>query len=203
MGIRPRLDEITDIKALEEYYYLLAELKTFCRQNGISAAGGKREITQRIAHYIDKGEVIKPKPKPQKTGRADEIEMSSIIEPNIKCSELHRAFFKEQIGKGFTFNVAFQNWLKHNSGRIYAEAVEEYRALKAKSKGEKTVISGQFEYNTYIRDFFADNAGRPLDDAILCWKYKKSIPEHNRYEKADVDKAMSLSHKNTHRTDNK
>ena len=42
------------------------------------------------------------------------------------------------------------------------------------------------EYNTYIRDFFEDNQGRSLDEAITCWKYKKSLQGHNRYEKSDL-----------------
>lgn len=54
-----------------------------------------------------------------------------------------------------------------------------------KEKG-KTAIDKQFEYNTYIRDFFEDNQGKSLKEAILCWKYKKGLPGHNRYEKSDL-----------------
>ena len=50
----------------------------------------------------------------------------------------------------------------------------------------KTTIDKQFEYNTYIRDFFEDNQGRDLEEAIICWKYKKSLQGHNRYEKSDL-----------------
>ena len=57
--------------------------------------------------------------------------------------------------------------------------------LEEKKKG-KTTIDKQFEYNTYIRDFFEDNQGRDLEEAITCWKYKKSLQGHNRYEKSDL-----------------
>ena len=56
----------------------------------------------------------------------------------------------------------------------------------AEKKHGKTEIGKKFEYNTYIRDFFADNEGKTLDDAIKCWKYKKSIQGHNRYEASDL-----------------
>lgn len=59
------------------------------------------------------------------------------------------------------------------------------RFWKKKKKG-KTTIDEQFEYNTYIRDFFEDNQGRSLDEAIICWKYKKSLQGHNRYEKSNL-----------------
>lgn len=40
----------------------------------------------------------------------------------------------------------------------------------------------------YIRIF--DNNGKSFDDAIKCWKYKKSMQGHSRYEKSDL---MALS----------
>lgn len=82
--------------------------------------------------------------------------------------------------------MAFQNWLKSNAGRSYADAVAAYYEIKASRKTEKKTIDRQFEYNTYIRDFFEQNKGRSLDDAIKCWKYKKSQPGHNHYEDADL-----------------
>ena len=51
---------------------------------------------------------------------------------------------------------------------------------------KRTTIDRQFEYNTYIRYFFDDNKGRPLSEAIACWKYKRSLPGHNKYEKEDL-----------------
>lgn len=38
----------------------------------------------------------------------------------------------------------------------------------------------------YIRDFFADNKGKSLEDAIKYRKYKKKLQGHNRYEKSDL-----------------
>ncbi len=62
--------------------------------------------------------------------------------------------------------MAFQKWLKNNAGKSYREAITAYyQILKEKKKG-KTTIDRQFEYNTYIRDFFADNKGKYLEDAI-------------------------------------
>ena len=109
-----------------------------------------------------------------------------MIEPNIVCSEKHRAFFKEKIGKSFSFNVLFQKWLKGNAGKTYGDAINAYyQILEAKKKG-KTNIDKQFEYNTYIRDFFEDNQGKSLAEAIICWKYKKGLWGHNHYEKSDL-----------------
>lgn len=186
MSERPELDKNLDSETFRNHYYLKEELINFCRNHGLPTSGGKIEITERISHYLDTGEVqaakTKTKAKPQITRITEEI----LIEPNFVCSEIHRAFFKEKLGPSFTFPVAFQRWLKENTGKTYAQALDAYRQIMADKKTGKTVIDKQFEYNTYIRDFFADNPGTALKDAIRCWKYKKGIRGHNRYERADL-----------------
>lgn len=108
------------------------------------------------------------------------------IESDFVCSEKYRAYFKQKIGKSFSFNVAFQKWLKCNTGKTYGEAIRAYDQILDDKKKGKSTIDKQFEYNTYIRDFFADNGDKTLEQAIKCWKLKKSKQGHNRYEKTDL-----------------
>lgn len=184
---RPQLNEIRDSKEFRSYYYLLAELKEYCKMNGLPVSGGKQEINDRIACFIDTGEVLRPVAKSRTAKRMTEITFDSTIEPDIRCSEVHRRFFEEAIGPSFIFPVAFQKWLKDNAGKTYREAVAAYDEIREERRSRPTVIDRQFEYNTYIRDFFADNPGHQLEAAIRCWKYKKSRPGHNRYEASDLD----------------
>ena len=158
----------------------------FCRENSLPVSGGKIELTNRIAYFLDTGKVAPVSTTKKSTMNVSQIDTNTKIEPNLTCSEIHRAFFKKHIGTGFSFNVAFQKWLKSNTGKTYGEAIAAYAQIMEEKKKGKTVIDKQFEYNTYIRDFFEDNKGRSLEDAIKCWKYKKNLPGHNRYEKADV-----------------
>lgn len=84
--------------------------------------------------------------------------------------------------------MAFQKWLKSNAGKTYADAITAYHQIlqekkSAKGKGE---IEKQFEYNAYIRDFFAANKDKTLEQAIKCWKFKKSQKGHNKYEDSDL-----------------
>ena len=185
---RPELNKKLSGREFRKWYWLKEELVQFCRDNGIPATGGKTELADRIALFLDTGKIESGKTIKRNAAKKNvsEITLDSVIESGFVCSEKHRAFFKEQIGSSFSFNVAFQKWLKSNSGKTYADAVAAYRDIKEKSKKEKTKIDGQFEYNTYIRDFFDRNKGRSLDDAIKCWKYKKSLPGHNRYEDSDL-----------------
>jgi len=115
-----------------------------------------------------------------------EITPESVIEEGFFCTETHRAFFKKVIDNSFSFNVQFQQWLKSNAGKTYADAVTAYRRILDEKKPGKGPIAKQFEYNIYIRDFFEDNEGKTLNDAIKCWKYKRSLKGHNRYERSDL-----------------
>ena len=186
MSERPELTIELKSKEFLEYYYLKEELVYFCRENGLPASGGKTELMERIAYFLDTGKVSAAKTVRTQKHKISTITRDSIIESDFVCSELHRAFFKREIGESFSFNVAFQKWLKSNAGKTYADAIVAYNEIKNTKKPGKKDIGSQFEYNTYVRDFFEDNKGASLEDAIKCWKYKKSIKGHNKYERTDL-----------------
>ena len=186
MGKRPDLNKELDGKTFRNFYYLKEELVRFCRENNLPVSGGKIELTDRIAYFLDTGKAAKASVRKKAASNISTITDDSVIEENIVCSETHRAFFREKIGKSFSFNVLFQKWLKNNAGKTYDDAVMAYYQILEEKKKGKTTIDKQFEYNTYIRDFFEDNKGKKLEEAIICWKYKKSLQGHNRYERSDL-----------------
>ncbi len=187
MSERPELKIGLNCETFRSFYYLKEELVDFCRKNNIPVSGGKVELTDRIATFLDTGNILATQRTSKKvTSHVEELTEQTVIEDNFVCSEKHRAFFKEKIGNSFSFNVQFQKWLKSHAGNTYGDAIEAYFQIIEEKKQGKTVIDKQFEYNTYIRDFFEANKGRRLEDAIICWKYKKSLQGHNRYEPSDL-----------------
>ena len=186
MNERPGLNKELDAITFCSFYYLKQELIDFCRENGLPTSGDKTELTDRIAMFLDTGKAPATRKSKRKAANISLITDETEIEENIVFSEKHRAFFKEKIGKSFSFNVPFQKWLKTNAGKTYGEAVHAYHKIIEEKKRNKTEIGRQFEYNTYIRDFFADNHEKSLNEAIICWKYKKSLPGHHRYEPTDL-----------------
>lgn len=186
MSERPKLDNNLDSETFKECYYLKEELIDFCRKNDLQTTGGKLELTERITNFLDTGKKTYKTHTARKTKIIDEITLDTIIEESFICSEKHRAFYKKQIGNSFSFNVAFQKWLKSNAGKTYQDSVDAYYQILEDKKKNKTTIGQQFEYNTYIRDFFNDNKDKSLEQAIKCWKYKKSLKGHNKYEKDDL-----------------
>ena len=188
MNNKPVLERNMDSCIFRSYYYLKEELAAFCRKEGLQTTGSKTELTERIATYLETGKKTRISYKSHKQpSPIIHITKETEIERDFVCSEKHRSFFKQIIGKSFSFNVAFQKWLKSNAGKTYQDAIEAYHQILEKKKKGKTTIGQQFEYNTYIRDFFADNPDKSLQDAIKCWRYKKELQGDNRYEKADLD----------------
>lgn len=173
MTERPDLSAKLDAATFRSYYYLKEELVSFCRENGLPASGGKEEITERIACYLDTGRITPVKKVSKSRKEVGVITEQTIIEPDFVCSEKHRAFFKEKIGNSFSFPVAFQKWLKSNSGKTYAQAIEAYYQILEEKKKGKTVIDRQFEYNTYIRDFLRRIPARPCSRRLPAGNIKK------------------------------
>lgn len=186
MEKRPALTKDLDKDTFLNYYYLKEELTVFCRLYHIPTSGGKEDITKRIAHFLDTGEILKARTTTKRKATITKIEETTLIETDFVCSQVHRAFFEEKIGKSFSFPVAFQKWLKTHAGYTYQDAIDAYYMIMEEKKKGKTTIDRQFEYNTYIRAFFEDNHDLSLQDAITCWKYKKQLPGHNKYEKSDL-----------------
>ena len=111
MNERPELNRELDGMTFRNFYYLKQELVDFCRENALPVSGGKIELTDRIACFLDTGKVLPS----WAAGKAIQITDDTIIEENLTCSETHRAFFIQRIGKGFSFNVPFHTELQLKS----------------------------------------------------------------------------------------
>ncbi len=57
--MRPPLTKSISLEDFQNYYWLKAELQTFCRENGLPASGSKIEITDCISHYLTTGKILK------------------------------------------------------------------------------------------------------------------------------------------------
>lgn len=177
-------------ETIANYYFLKEELVGFCKEHFLPSFGSKAELTNRIILYFNTGRIEVESKKRQKTKTMGVLSRETLIEENFVCTQSHRAFFEEEIGKSFKFNVAFQKWLKSNAGKTYNEAIQAYYQV-INSEEERSIVP-QFDYNTYIRDFFRDNKGSSLKEAIACWNYKKTLPSSHKYEKADLKAIKNL-----------
>lgn len=173
-------------KVCEEKTSNKKEIDSVCMAQALNKKGKSEICAMQASNDKDKNEIRAARAAGKSKTSVENIYDDTLIEKIFVCSQKHREFFESRIGKGFSFNVRFQKWLKTNAGKTYKDAIEAYRQIVEDNSRNKYPIDSQFEYNTYIRDFFEENKGKSLSDAIACWKYKKSIQGSNRYEKADL-----------------
>ena len=190
--MRPNLTKEISIHDFKDYYWLKEELQNFCRENGMSASGSKLEISERIETFLMTGEIKKPIRKSRVINNEEpqsELSLDTVITENHRCSQGVRAFFKSVIQR-FHFSTYIQIYFKNNIGKTYRDVVDAWYEEEERKKDPsyKKIIAPQFEYNQFIRDFFADpkKQGRSREEAIEAWNTIKKLPGRNKYESSEV-----------------
>ena len=192
---RPAIKDIRSAQDLKRWYWLKAELIAYCKFAGVSYTGGKFEILDRIGRTLHIENV--PENKALKIKQVSKFNWArAALTPDTLITDSYtngantRKFFKKYCGDNFHFTIAFMEWMKVNTNKTLQDAVAEWKRLNTLSK-EKTytsVIPKHNQYNQYIRDFFADNAEKSLQQARHCWKLKTCLPAGKHvYERSDLD----------------
>lgn len=190
--MRPKLTKELTVTDFQLYYWLKEELQTFCRENGISASGSKQEISERIALFLETGEIQKPSRK-EKCSNAkiiqNDLSLETVIVKNHRCSQEVRTFFKSVI-PNFHFSTYIQNYFRENVGKTYMDVIHAWNEEQQRIKDPtyKTEIAPQFEYNQFTRDYFADpnNKDKSRKDAINAWNAIKKLPGSNKYVSKNI-----------------
>ena len=181
-----KLDNDLNADEFREYYFLKKDLVEFCRRNGLKVSGNKKDLEERIIYYLDNNQELDNGKKTVKRSKHSTISMDTVIGENFVCSQLARLFFEKNIGESFKFKVGFQKWLKQNPDKTFGDAIIAYEEITNNHKNHDGPIDSQFEYNTYIRDFFKFNKDKSFKDAVKCWNYKKNLKGLHKYEDSDL-----------------
>ena len=188
---RPDIYDIQCGKELQRWYWLKTELVAYSKTLKIPYTGSKAAITERLAHFLDTGKIIQPKrQRTQSTFNwaREELQPDTVITDSYRNGPNVRQFFSEHIGPRFRFNIAFMQWMKTNVGKTLADAVKAWETIEQKQKtaGYKSKIPAGNQFNQYLRDFFAANPQRSMQEARKCWAKKTEGPAPHRYHVSDL-----------------
>lgn len=190
--MRPKLTKELPVTDFQLYYWLKEELQTFCRENGMSVSGSKQEISERIALFLETGEIQKPSRKAKCSNAKiiqNDLSLETVIVKNHRCSQEVRTFFKSVI-PNFHFSTYIQNYFRENVGKTYMDVIHAWNEEQQRIKDPtyKTEIAPQFEYNQFTRDYFADpnNKDKSRKDAINAWNAIKKLPGSNKYVSKNI-----------------
>ena len=115
MEQKPKLTQSISLGAFKNHYWLKIELIAFCKDNDLSTAGSKQEISHRIETFITTGRKIKPLLNSSPHAR-DSLLPITFDTPvvNYKNDAATRQFFVEHIGQHFRFDAFLRQFTNKN-----------------------------------------------------------------------------------------
>lgn len=191
---RPPINSINTSAELRRWYWLKAELVTYCREYRIPYSASKFELLDRIAYFLDTGDIPKTSHKKVTSSfdwKTEILTLDTVITDSYKSTQNVRRFMTEHVGKHFSFNIEFMRWMKTNIGRTLGDAIDYWQRLDGdKRSGDyEAEIPDHNQYNQYLRDFFNENPSLTMTEARICWDFKRALPNEDgrhRYEPTDL-----------------
>jgi hypothetical protein len=186
MGIKPKLARQITVADFKSHYWLKAELLGFCKANALSMAGSKQEIAERIEVFITTGNKTKPELVKKIVRDSHQTIKTNTPVEHYNNDAATRQFFISQLREHFHFNSYLRQFTNKNnitSGLTYGDLVTGWLAEESKRNDPqyKTRIDKQFEYNQFVRDFFANEKGKSQPDVVKAWKAVKTFSGAKTY----------------------
>ncbi|HEX8509508.1 MAG TPA: DUF6434 domain-containing protein [Propionibacteriaceae bacterium] len=172
---RPSLT--TDITSAEllRWYWLKDELTHLARDLRISTAGSKRELTSRIAAFLDGLSLPPPDRRPAAAPPLPEpLTAQTVLPAGQRCTQQLRHYFNGAIGQHFRFDTAMRDFVSNGQGRTLGQAVEHWHRTRSWRSPE---IGAQFELNRFLRAWHRDHPGGSSTAALDAWRIHRAQPK--------------------------
>lgn len=175
---RPDLESVRSGAELRRWYWLRSELTALARSRGLSTAGGKVDLTERLVASLDGS--APPAPvvrRPVGQQLAGPISLSTRLPPGQRSSQLLRELFLREIGPGFRFDGPMRGFVRDGAGRTLGEAVAHWHATRGRPRGE---IAPQLELNRFLRRWHAEHPDGSRTEALDAWRHHRALPVDRR-----------------------
>ncbi|MEO0952603.1 MAG: DUF6434 domain-containing protein, partial [Pseudomonadota bacterium] len=110
---RPSHEVVKSREEFESWYWPVELLHQFCDRLGVSKAGRKDELRERVACVLAGTE---PPRRPRRAAASERwgkkaLSLDTVISPGISFGPNVRGFFKSQIGSDFVCHSDFMDWV--------------------------------------------------------------------------------------------
>jgi SAP domain-containing new25/Domain of unknown function (DUF6434) len=180
---RPPLSASLDAGEFRRWYWLKEELVEFAQQEGLSAAGDKPKLADRIALFLGG---LDPKLAAAATKTIRQTISNRLPEPLTSKTELGskqassqqlRTFFVEAIGPRFSYDIHMRTFLASDRTKTLGEVVAHWHATRNTVKPETLP---QLELVRFTKAWHLAN---PTGTQLQCraaWKRYKALPVDQR-----------------------
>ena len=167
---RPALDSTLSASKFSAWYWLKAELQTYCRAQGLPMGGSKADLAQRVgAHLGGTLASIAVQGNLPKAKLPEALHLHTVIQPGWALSHGLRRFFVSQVGEAFRFNQPLRALFQNPQGQTLGQAVDLYLQIRH----QRRPIGAQFQFNQHMRDYFAQHPDATRDQALRAWREKR------------------------------
>jgi len=187
---RPRIENVSTVAELVQWYWLKSELVSFARQSGVAYNCGKPELLSRLCHWLETGEkVVKKKPpiRSKFDWTKETLTLETVITDSYRNTQNMRLFMRSHAAEHFTFSNEFMAWMRSAQGKTLRTAVAFWLDLDARKKrdGYREKPLPQNQYNQFSRDISVAAPGISAKDIRRIWAIKRARPAPHLYQKGD------------------
>ncbi|MCB5164189.1 SAP domain-containing protein [Streptomyces bambusae] len=177
---RPALTAALTGTELLRWYWTLAELTGLARLLAVPVGGGKAALTERLAAALDGRPLPARDAAPRRPSARQltaPVDGTSVIPEGQRCSQVLRAWFREELGPAFHFDAFMRAYIAGNAGRTLADAARHWRETRDEAARPQE-IGEQFELNRFLRDWHAAHPGAGRAEALAAWQTHRARPRH-------------------------
>jgi hypothetical protein len=179
---RPALSTALTGAELRRWYWLKEELVHLARELGTSTAGGKELLTGRVAAALDGVAPTEPAPASRRSaGRSQltgTLDASTRIPEGQRCSQLVRAWLRDQVGGSFRFDAEMRAFFASTDGsQTMQDALDHWCSTRGQGA---TSIEPQFELNRFTRAWYQTHPGGSREQLMEAWREYRSHPVDER-----------------------
>lgn len=171
---RPALDQVSTWQDVAQWYWTRAELNAVARRLGISSAGNKQDITERLLVHLGKpasappaesraAPVAERKSSPQLLAPFAETQ---VVPVGQRMTRELREWFVNECGPRFRFDGHMRDFFAEPAGRTLGDAVE----LWFNTRNVPRSIGPQFEYNRFVREYRQSHPGVAHSEVVEAWR---------------------------------
>jgi hypothetical protein len=164
------------------HFLHVSELKEICAKLGISYAGLKKVLIDRIMEFLESGKEKNSSSYPEKSRakKGDNAPLSprqKILFGAYKNDLKTRVFFKKLIGNYFHFTAFGQDWIKKRwlSGDppTYQEFAHYWKEEYQKRKEKRAQPKKEWAYITFIQKFTEKHPAASRKEITQAWKIER------------------------------
>lgn len=177
--MRPDLVATLTPEEFDRWYWTCADLRTFCRAEGLPVGGVKGDLVDRVRACLAGA----PAPPPRRPRRPpagplpEPVDDRSVLPPGQRATRQLRTYLEQRVGAAFRVDQHVRDFLEHQDGATVGDLVAHWEATRGRPAPGP---AAQFEYNRFSVAWHESHPGGTAAACRAAWREHRSLPVDER-----------------------